>query len=258
MIFLFLSKTLPLFVFPPGLTVLLACLAAIVYRRRKWLAGWLCFFAVGSLYLFSTGAVAGAMMGNLEARYPPLEMDQVPTSDVIVVLGGGLSPPGGTRNFPDLLDGVDRLWVASKLFRAGKAPLILLTGGNLPFSENRVSESSSAKDVLRDWGVPGDAIVIESNSHNTRENAIMSKPVLESRGARRILLVTSAFHMPRAAAIFHQAGLEFTPVPTDFQTGREKPDPLFLFLPEAQHLVRSQLAAKEWMGLLIYRLRGWV
>ena len=258
MIFLFLSKTLPLFAFPPGLTVLLGCVAAIVYRRRKRLAGWLCLLGLGSLYLFSTGAVSGALMGNLEARYPPLEMDQVPDADAIVVLGGFLSPPGGSRNFPDLLDAVDRLWMASKLYRAGKAPLVLVSGGNLPFGENRISESASAKDVLSEWGVPRDAIMIEPNSRNTRENATMSRVVLESRGAKRVLLVTSAFHMPRAAAIFRLAGLECTPVPTDFKTGRENPDLLFRFLPEAQHLVQSQFAAKEWMGLTVYWLRGWI
>ena len=255
--FLFLSKTLPLFAFPPGLTVVLACAAALVYRRRRRLAAWLLCLGVGSLYVFSTGALANELMGNLEARYPPLAMDQVPSADAIVVLGGFLSPAGGSRNFPDLLDAVDRLWVAAKLLRAGKAPIILVSGGNSPYGAKRVSEAASAKEVLKDWGVPAEAIVIEEGSRNTRENATMSKLVLDARGAKRVLLVTSAFHMPRAAAIFRQAGIQFTPVPTDFQTGRERVDPLFRFLPEAQHLARSQMAVKEWMGLLIYRLRGW-
>ena len=99
--------------------------------------------------------------------------------------------------------------------------------------------------------------MVETGSQNTRENAEFSKSLLAAKGAKRLLLVTSAFHMPRAVPCFRKLGMQVTPVPTDYQSGWEHPEPPLGWLPDAEHLFRSKFALKEWLGLIVYRLRGW-
>ena len=111
--------------------------------------------------------------------------------------------------------------------------------------------------LLREWGVPQEAIVVEDRSLNTRENALFSLRILAARNIRRILLVTSASHMPRAAAAFRKAGFEVTPAPADFQTGWDPLDVPLEWWPNAHSLAYSDIALKEWLGLVLYRLRGW-
>ena len=256
--FLYLSKLLPPLIFPPALTIILL-LAAVFLRKRKpaWATG-LVLFAIASLYAVSIDLVAGALQRNLESRYPAVDINTLPQSDAIVVLGGYLHPAGGDRRYSELMEAADRLWMGSMLYRAGKAPLVLLTGGNIGFLGYRgTPESVAAKEFLEKWGVPAEAILVEPQSQNTHEIAVLSKPILEARGARRLLLVTSAMHMPRALAIFQHEGMPATPVPTDFQTGWGQPQLLFELVPDAEALARSKLALREWIGLTVYRLRGW-
>lgn len=256
--FLFLSKTLPLLLYPPGLTVILLLLSALVRKRRKDLATLLSFTAVLSLLVLSAGAVAESLLSSLESQYAPIALDQVPREDAIVVLGGYLRTPTQAHPIAEMEEPVDRLWMAARLFHAGKAPLVLVTGGSVQLlGQSRVPEALVAKDLLIQWGVPRDAIVIEERSQNTRQNAEFSAPILAQKSAKRLILVTSAYHMPRAVAIFRHLHLDVTPFPTDFQAGWGEGEFMIRWLPDAEHLFRSKLALKEWIGLEVYRLRGW-
>ena len=256
--FFYLSKLAPAFLFPPGLTIVLLVGAAFLRRRRPTLAGAVVFIALASTWALSTHFVAETFLRSLESRYPTILPADAPQADAIVVLGGYLHSPGGTHAFSELNESGDRLWMGAQLFRAAKAPLVLLTGGNVPmFRGHSVSEALAAKDLLQAWGVPGAAILVETESRNTRENATLSSPILAGKGARRLLLVTSAFHMPRAVAIFRRAGMDVTPVPTDYQSGWDDGDLPFRVLPDAESMYKSNLALREWLGLSVYRLRGW-
>jgi uncharacterized SAM-binding protein YcdF (DUF218 family) len=112
--------------------------------------------------------------------------------------------------------------------------------------------------LLEEWNIPSAAIRIETGSINTHENAIRSCQILAPLGIRQILLVTSAMHMPRAAAAFRKAGFQVTVAPADFRSGWGEPDYLSRWLPRAQYLVDTEDALHEWMGIGIYRLRGWM
>jgi uncharacterized SAM-binding protein YcdF (DUF218 family) len=112
--------------------------------------------------------------------------------------------------------------------------------------------------LLEEWSIPSTAIQIESGSINTHENATMSYRMLAPRGIRRILLVTSAMHMPRAAGTFRKAGFEVVAVPADFHSGWDERLLLEKWLPSADNLRNSELALHEWLGIAIYRLRGWM
>jgi uncharacterized SAM-binding protein YcdF (DUF218 family) len=121
--------------------------------------------------------------------------------------------------------------------------------------------------ILTQIGVPREALWLEGNSRNTYENAVESKKILDRAGIRRIVLVTSALHMPRSVAIFEKQGFEVIPAPTDYLvTDRDwtyylTPDwriQLFNLIPTAEDLHFTTLALKEYLGILVYRLRSWL
>ena len=124
-------------------------------------------------------------------------------ADAVLVLGGALGAPRPPAQ-PHLGFGAaaDRVWHAAALYRAGKARWVVLSGGSPPGSENVAPEAEAMAEVLRALGVPASAMRLEGRSRNTLENAVLSLALVRQVGARRVLLVTSALHMPRALAVF--------------------------------------------------------
>jgi len=244
--FLFLSKLIPPFLYPLGLSVLLLA-AASVLRGRPRLRRGLCVACFLLLSTFSSNAVGVLLVSSLENQYPGRAIDALPKADAIVVLGGGTDQPVGR----------ERLVEAAGLFRAGKAPLVLFSGGNLSAfrTDRKPFEAEAARQQLQGLGVPEGAIQLETRSRNTRENGVFSRQALP--GITHILLVTSAFHMPRAAAVFQKAGFRVSAAPADFWWGPDDQDAVLRWLPDPESLVRSQFALKEWLGILVYRMRGW-
>ena len=122
-------------------------------------------------------------------------------------------------------------------------------------------------NILTTVGVPREALWLEPVSRNTYENAVETRKILEHQGISRIILVTSALHMPRAYAVFAKTGLDVIPASTDFQVTqkgweyRTQPDPvvqLFNLLPRAENMDLTTQALKEYIGICIYGLRGWL
>ena len=113
--------------------------------------------------------------------------------------------------------------------------------------------------MLQEWGgLPAAAVRIEGGSINTRENALRSYEMLAPLGIRRILLVTSATHMPRAAGAFRKAGFEVIAAPADFHSGWGESDFFSQCVPRPENLVETEVALHEWVGVGVYRLRGWM
>ena len=242
----------------PGLAILLIVLALCTRRWKPQLATALLVISVFSLYALSTPAVGEILEQSLENRYPAITIDAVEKADAIVVLGGYLHEPSSQHPTAEFNEAIDRLWAACQLYRAHKAPLVLLSGGTVAiFGPAVIPESQAGQSVLQQWGVPSEAILVELRSQNTHENAIFTAPILAGRGVHRSILVTSAAHMPRAVAIFKRAGIVVVPFPTDYQSGWNQPEPLIQWLPDAEWLLKSNRAIKEWVGLAVYRLRGW-
>ena len=255
MSFSYLSKALLPLVYPLGLSSVLL-LAAILTRKRL-----LGICALALLLTFASPAVADALLHSLEDRYPDVAIDRLPPAEAIVVLGGTIHIPTPIHRGSGLTEGTDRVLEALRLYRAGKAPLILCSGGNnkqFISGPEGTPEALVMKALLVEWGVPPDAVLVEDRSINTRENALFSFTMLGNRRIRRILLVTSAVHMPRALGAFRKAGFDAIPAPADFRTGWTEADVLSRWLPAASRLSWSDLALKEWIGLCVYRVRGWV
>jgi uncharacterized SAM-binding protein YcdF (DUF218 family) len=244
-------------VVPLGTSLLLLLLAAALMLppgrgpRRVRAAGWLLGLALGWLWLWSTPVASDALRAAIESRAGPRLVEQIPASDVIVVLGGSIGvarPP--QRPYPELFDASDRLWHAARLYRAGKAPRVLVSGGtgraDLP------PEAPAMRDFLVELGVPAAAILVEAESVNTRGNARLSARMIAATGAKRVILVTSALHMSRARAAFEREGVAVLPAPTDFGAV-DGSDAALPFAPDAAALEGSGRAIKELIGRLAGR-----
>ncbi len=253
---IFLSKLLPLFIYPVGMVscALLAAAVLLVAGRLR-AARTLVLGAVLLLFAAGNGWTAYTLIHSLEDDYPAKSMESVPEVDVIVVLGGGLGLPHPPRPHTHLGSGADRLLYALQLYRAGKAPRILLTGGNVFPQPGLQSEAYYARDLLGQWGVPESAIVMETESRNTIQNAEHSARIIADRGWKDVMLVTSATHMHRAVLAFRHAGVTVTPAPTDFLAVDSHHPAVLSWIPSASALSGTTHALHEYIGRLWYRLR---
>lgn len=236
--------------------ILLAVLLALLLLWRRWRRAAMAVLSVGALWLYicSTGWFADLLMGSLEDHYRPKALSVVPKAQAIVLLGGAIRGDAHWSSMGDLNQQADRLLHAVSLYKAGKAPVLLLSGGAAP--GNR-SEAEIMEQMLVTMGVPARAILRESNSRDTHDNAVFSKVILAGKGIERIHLVTSAFHMRRSVALFERQGLEVIPAPTDFQRlvgGSTLPG----WLPSVDALSRTSIAMHEYVGYWVYRYRGWI
>ena len=256
---IFYAGKIAMYLMAPLAIALVLLLAAVVLWRRRWLGRAVLLAGIAVLWVFSTRIVSESLIHGLETEVQGSTLENAPQEKAIVVLGGDLHPPTATHKQIELVDASDRLLHAVRLYRAGKAPLIILTGGNVSFlgGSAAMNEAQAAELMLQEWGIPKSAILTETKSQNTHENATETRKILDRLGIRRVLLVTSAYHMPRAVAVFHKAGVDVVPCPTDYMTGWGEPDPLFRFLPDAGALADCAAAVKERVGLVLYRLRGW-
>jgi uncharacterized SAM-binding protein YcdF (DUF218 family) len=228
-----------------GLVGLLLSRASSARTSRS--AGFLlASFGLLWLLVWSTPLASHSIRAWLERQPAPRLVEDVPAAPAIVVLGGGVvgaSPPW--RNHPDMRAAADRVWHAARLYHAGKAPLVLVTGGYLRTGSQ--SEADAMQTLLQDLGVPVAAIVQENRSHNTLTNAQYTARLLSERGMGSAILVTSALHMPRARKHFEATGLKIVAAPADFEVADIYTDWQDL-LPDTRALDGSTRAFKELAG----------
>jgi uncharacterized SAM-binding protein YcdF (DUF218 family) len=267
--FYFLSKSLPPLIYPLGLACVALAVALVLHVRRRWQTGMVAV-ALVVLLLGGNRLVATFLTRSLEWRYlPSPELIAFETrADAIVVLGGGTRGPGFPRPSVEVNEAGDRVLYAARLYRRGVAPHVLLSGGAAPWvGAASATDAESMAELLIDIGVPQEALWLELASRNTRENAVQTAAMLSERGIERIVLVTSAAHMPRSYALFAKTGLQVVPAPTDFQVTQQgwayytQPNlwiQLYNLLPTATNLVRTTRALKEYVGMAVYGLRGWL
>ncbi|MFM7602688.1 MAG: YdcF family protein [Pseudanabaena sp.] len=276
---LFLSKLLPLFFYPLGLSSLLITIALVILLwrskrsrnssnsnklislfKKSRLASTLIGIALVILLLSSNEIFSKWLVRSLEWQYLPSA--DIPQAEAIVILGGGTRPRIAPRPWYEVNEAGDRILYGSWLYKQGKAPLIIVTGGRAEWlGDGGNPESEDMTAIAEIMGVPSSAIIQEGQSFNTRDNAINTKQILIKRGLNKILLVTSALHMPRSMEIFRKVGVESIAVPTDFlsvQNENSKGLAAVLdLLPTVDALKNTTNAIKEYIGLLVYQLAGW-
>lgn len=207
-----------------------------------------------------------ALVKSLEWQYlPPVTIPEV---EAIVVLGGGTDMMDYPRPMVDISGAGDRVLYAAELYKQGKTEYLLLSGGNSTWKKSITSTpASQMKELLTTLGVPSDAIWLQTRSVNTYEDALFSTQILGQKGINRILLVTSAIHMPRAMGVFLKQGISVIPAPTDFRVTEKNWQDLWSanistqtlrIVPNISDASAFSNAIKEYIGIIVYRLRGWM
>ena len=246
----------------PTSLCLLLLLVAVLWHKRPRLCKFSLWFAIAILLLCGNEWFVRWAVLSLESQYLP--PDPVPQADCIIVLGGGIAPKEPPRPWIELADAGDRVLYAVYLYRNEKAPLILCAGGKKPGSTRETSESEDQRELLQFLNVPQEAIIEEGTSSSTYQNLKNSYALLQEQGVEKVLLVTSALHMPRAMGVARRQMPEtqVIPAPTDFIVTEEKPKPLLervrRFIPTGGRLMQFEAVVHEYLGLAYYRLRGWI
>jgi len=243
------TKLLPLALLPLGFSLILL-VVGLVGRWR-----WSVLTAALLLWVFSLGLVSQRLWRWLEAPWQRRAALEAPQADAIVVLSGGRHPAPGPARLSEWHD-PDRFLAGLDLFRAGKAPRLLFTGGASPFSPGQLPEGKHYLQEAALLGVPLAAMASTPPVLNTADEAVAIRRLLPARQSR-VLLVTSAFHMRRAQRLFERQGMQVLPFPVDFQARGRWAGPLWRdptqWLPSAKALDNSSSAMRELLGRLVYR-----
>lgn len=240
--------------YPPFLSLsLMLCGGVALLLRWRRLAKALVLLAFAWSLLWSIPQCSDWLRASLARQYPQVEETALPRADAIVVLGGGRY--SWLHRADISLEDLDnsRIAAGTRAWLAGRAPLVILSGGG---SGNGHSEAEVMAAAIARLGVPASALVLEERSHSTRDNAAFTAQLAQQRGIGRVLLVTSAVHMPRAAFWFREVGLDVVPVPVPERNGRSG---WKRWLPSRSALWRSGRAWKEYAGLVaahIETMRG--
>lgn len=268
---IFFSKFLPLLIYPLGLACLLILAAIFLYKRVRWQQAVL-ILTLLILLLSSNRWTVAWLTRSLEWRYlPPPELSaeslqaaQKPLAEVIVVLGGATESHLFPRPFVEVNGAGDRVFYAAYLYKLGAAPHLLLSGGRIDWLETRDAPAQDMATLLMMMGIPQEALWLEPDSRNTAENAAHAYQFLAPKGIQRIILVTSAAHMPRAVQLFEKQGFQVIPAPTDYTLTQAELDSLthanlvtqiFNFFPSASNLSSVTSYLKEYLGMLVNSLR---
>ena len=265
----FIYSLLLKFLYPTSLCLVLLLAAAALQKRK--VASRICFWlAVAVLLICGNGWVDSALARHLERQYPPLTSQpstlnpQPSGADCILVLGGGTLAKIPPRPTVEVSEAGDRVLYAAHLYRQGKAPRVICTGNVGTGGVAPHPEAEDMAELLEMVGVPANAIILETNASNTHQHAKNLYALLRERQFHRVLLVTSAMHMPRSMGVFQKdcAGIEFIPAPTDFRVPDRIPAPWYhalnALVPTPSNLVLFSDAMHEYVGIAWYKVRGWM
>lgn len=250
------SKVFGFFVNPSNFVILAGICGALMLRTRFSRWGWR--LAIGSLAVLAViglSPVGNALIVPLEERFPPWDHSRGAPHGM-VVLGGALSPDvSHARDTVALNEAAERLTVVAELARRYPDARIIFSGGSGAVIFDERPEAEFALRLLERLGVPKGRIVAEDRSRNTIENARFSRALAQPTPAERWLLVTSAYHMPRAIGIFRKAGFPVEAYPVDWRT-RGTVDTFRPFPTMGDGLRRTDTAMREWIGLAAYWVTG--
>lgn len=247
---LLLNKILPIFFLPVGWAMILIVVA--IWRRKRWPA----VTALIVLYVFGIPLTGNTLLTLIERGNPPVALSTAEKADAVVALGGIFGPATGEDFVPNYADGTARFEGAIALWEHHKADWVIFTGARISWLGQSEVEGAVSKRNAVARGVPADRIVITTDVDNTRQEAMAVAALMKERGWKKVILVTSAWHMPRAAHLFRKAGVSFTPFPVDFRHNPERHLSLIDFFPTADSLGCTSLVLREWYGTAFYTLTG--
>jgi uncharacterized SAM-binding protein YcdF (DUF218 family) len=237
---------------------LLVLTAALWWKRQRRFA-----LATGYVALFVTvigsTSLPDKLLASLERPYAGVRLEDLPSADAIVLLGGGASPSRYEIGNVHFTPAGDRIVMAHALFKMGKAPVLLLGGNASQLDGAFRFESELVRDLLVTWGLPKDAMIPLGGNADTHDEALKVRALATEHGWKRILLVTSANHQRRASATFRALGLEVIPAPCNFLTSvGAQSSPPRLSVPRYEGFVKMAAWIHEEVGWFMYHHRGWV
>jgi uncharacterized SAM-binding protein YcdF (DUF218 family) len=253
--FFTLSKTLGFFAWPSNFLISIG-LVGLVLLCTPWrrLGSWLVVTSLVLVVLAGYSPLGNVLILPLEQRFPPWDPSHG-APDGIVVLGGAIeSDISAARGAIALNEAAERITATAELARRYPDARIIFSGGSGSLFDT-ISEAPAAVKELEALGVAPDRITAEEQSRNTVENAVFSELLAQPKPGEHWLLVTSAFHMPRAIATFRAAGFPVEAYPVDWRT-RGPADATMPFSVLPAGLAVTDTAVHEWIGLVAYRLTG--
>jgi len=257
-LFYYLSKIVWFFTTPSNLLPSLVLLGLLLHFFTRYRRFSLTLAIVATLLIFFCGLspVANWVMLPLEQRFPSPQLEDKPIDGIIVLGGGVMADETMMRRQLVINEAGERIIALGDLARRYPSARILFTGGGGTLIRDGYAEADAVRAYAATLGVDPERIEIESVSRTTWENAILTSRMITPEANERWLLVTSAWHMPRAVGSFRSAGLAVIAYPVDFRTrGPQDVTRTFAFVSEG--LRRLDTATKEWFGLIAYRLAGY-
>ena len=244
---IYLHKILPLLASPLFLVIILALWGALLRSKKIGLA------AIGILIFCSLPLVSSKLISSLESDYTLAPTASVKEADAIVVLSGMVRTIEGKHGlFYEWAEAADRIFAGIDLIKENKAPVLVLTGGKLPWSVGK-PEGEYLRDIAEKLGVPSNIILLTENVQNTDQEAKAVAKLLNKK-VPNIILVTSAFHMPRAQKVFESAGIAVSPFAVDFLS-RADNTKIMDFMPDAEAFRDTSFFVREIIGRLYYYLK---
>lgn len=240
---------------PLGLACALLLLALLLSWRAPWASRLVLLLGLGLLTALGSAAVARRLAAPLEGKFPVPAADT--RAEAAVVLAGTVDLARSTPERVEFYDRPERIIEGARLVRDGRARWLVISGGSGdPFLPG-VSEAELLGAFARQLGVPREAILLQGQSRNTREDAEFTARLLRERRIGRFFLVTSAYHLPRAVGCFRKQGLDPIPYPVDYRATPLRLTPLH-YLPQAAALQLSTAAVHEYLGYAGYRVLGYL
>ena len=244
---IYLHKILPIFVLPIML-VIIVILIGLIKNKKK-----LIYIAIGVLYIISTPIFSNNFFKLVEGSEYRKPISAIDSAEAIVVLSGMLEiNEVGDITYVEWGD-PDRFFGGIALFKAGKAQKLIFTGGKMPWDKAKKTEGEVLKGYSISNGIPSEKIFVTKDVENTAEEAEAVKEQISP--SKRIILVTSAFHMNRSQRLFEKQGFIVIPYKVDYMTAGENEMTIMDFLPSAGNLELTEKGVREILGRLYYLIQ---
>jgi len=245
---IYLHKILPTLVLPIML-VIIVILIGLIKNKKK-----LIYIAVGVLYIISTPIFSNNFFKLVEGTEYRKPISTIDSADAIVVLSGMLEiNEVGDSTYVEWGD-PDRFFGGIAIFKAGKAQKLIFTGGKMPWDKAKKTEGEVLKEYALSNGIPSENILLTNDVENTADEAVAVKELISP--SRKIILVTSAYHMYRAKRLFEQQGFIVNPYRVDYKTSRNNELVVMDFLPNAGSLEQTETGTREIIGRIFYFVKN--
>jgi len=229
--------------------VIIVILIGLIKNKKK-----LIYIAIGVLYIISTPIFSNTFFKVIEGSEYRKPISAIDSADAIVVLSGMLEiNEVGDSTFVEWGD-PDRFFGGIALFKAGKAQKLVFTGGKMPWDKAKKTEGEVLKEYAISNGITSDKILVTNDVENTEDEAVAVNEIIKP--CKKIILVTSAYHMYRAKRLFEKQGIEVIPFKVDYKAAGNSTVTILDFLPIAGNLELAETGLREILGRVFYLING--